>query len=138
MKKIFPILLAAVVFVIALVLLRPAPSRVVVVAASDLRAGHVLTDSDLTTLSVPDSALASDVITDKTLVIGQPLRIDRGQGDVIRASQVGNLIQVQPNERAIAVKITDPTGVAGLLVPGQEVGAVAFIPQTNSGDSGVF
>ena len=37
MKKIFPILLAAVVFVIALVLLRPAPSRLVVVAASDLR-----------------------------------------------------------------------------------------------------
>ena len=87
---------------------------------------------------MPDSALAPDVITDKSLVIGQPLRIDRGQGDVIRASQVGNLIQVQPNERAIAVKITDSTGVAGLLVPGQEVGVVASIPQTDSGDSGVF
>ena len=89
-------------------------------------------------MSVPDSALATDVITDKSLVIGQPLRIDRGQGDVIRASQVGNLIQVQPNERAVAVKITDSTGVAGLLVPGQEVGVVASIPQTNSGNSGVF
>ena len=138
MKKIFPIILAAVVFIVALVLLRPAPSRMVVVAATDLRAGHVLADSDLTTMSVPDSALATDVITDKSLLIGQPLRIDRGQGDVIRASQVGNLIQVQPNERAVAVKITDSTGVAGLLVPGQEVGVVASIPQTNSGNSGVF
>ena len=138
MKKIFPIILAAVVFIVALVLLRPAPSRMVVVAATDLRAGHVLADSDLTTMSVPDSALATDVITDKSVLIGQPLRIDRGQGDVIRASQVGNLIQVQPNERAVAVKITDSTGVAGLLVPGQEVGVVASIPQTNSGDSGVF
>ena len=34
MKKIFPIILAAVVFIVALVLLRPAPSRMVVVAAS--------------------------------------------------------------------------------------------------------
>ncbi|HUI87299.1 MAG TPA: Flp pilus assembly protein CpaB [Anaerolineales bacterium] len=138
MKKIFPIILAGIVFVTALVLLRPAPSRVVVVAATDLRAGHVLKDTDLSLLSVPESALAPDVITDKTLVIGQPLRIDRGQGDVIRASQIGNLIQVQPNERAVAVKITDSTGVAGLLVPGQEVGVVASIPQQNSGDPGVF
>ena len=107
MKKIFPIILAAVVFIVALVLLRPAPSRMVVVAATDFRAGHVLANSDLTTMSVPDSALATDVITDKSVLIGQPLRIDRGQGDVIRASQVGNLIQVQPNERAVAVKITD-------------------------------
>ena len=142
MKKIFPIVIAAIIFIVALVLLRPAPSRVVVVAATDLRAGHVLTDSDLTLMSVPESALAQDVVSDKSLVIGQPLRIDRGQGDVIRASQVGNLIQVQPNERAVAVKITDSTGVAGLLVPGQEVGVVASIPVQNgengSSDSGMY
>ncbi len=138
MKKAFPIILAAIIFVVALVLLRPAPSRAVVVAAADLRAGHVLTDADLTMMSVPNSALASDVVTDKSLVIGQPLRIDRGQGDVIRASQVGNLIQVQPNERAVAVKITDSTGVAGLLVPGQQVGIVASIPEQNAGGSGIF
>ena len=68
-------------------------------------------------MSVPDNVLASDVVTDKSLLIGQPLRIDRGQGDVIRVSQVGNLIQVQPNERAISVKITDETGVADCSSP---------------------
>jgi len=41
MKKAFPLVIAAIVFVIALVLLRPAPSRTVVTAAYDLRAGHV-------------------------------------------------------------------------------------------------
>ena len=138
MKKVFPIILAAIIFVVAWVMLRPAPSRAVVVAASDLRAGHVLTDSDLTLMSVPDNVLASDVVTDKSLLIGQPLRIDRGQGDVIRVSQVGNLIQVQPNERAISVKITDETGVAGLLVPGQMVGVIASIPQTNGANMGVY
>ncbi len=140
MKKIFPIVIAAVIFIVALVLLRPAPSRMVVVAATDLHAGHVLTDSDLTLMSVPDNALASDVITDKSMVVGQPLRIDRGQGDVIRASQIGNLIQVAPNERAIAVNITDPTGVAGLLEPGELVGIIASIPVEDPGSqtSAVF
>ena len=36
MKKAFPLVIAAIVFVIALVLLRPAPARMVVVAAYDL------------------------------------------------------------------------------------------------------
>ena len=122
MKKAFPLVIAAIVFVIALVLLRPAPSRTVVTAAYDLRAGHVLQEEDLTLMSVPDDVLAVDVITDKAMLIGQPLRIDRGQGDVIRASQLGNLIAVEANERAIAVHVTDASGVAGLLVPGQTGG----------------
>ena len=138
MKKVFPIILAAIVFVVALVMLRPAPSRVVVVAATDLRAGHVLQDVDLTLMSVPEDVLAADIITDKAMLVGQPLRIDRGQGDVIRASQLGNLIKLEPNERAIAVKITDATGVAGLLVPGQTVGIVASIPQQDSESMGTF
>lgn len=139
MKKIFPIILAAIVFVAALVMMRPAPSQTVVVAAYDLRAGHVLTLDDLAMKAVPDDVLAPDALTDANLAVGQPLRIDRGQGDVIRASQLGNLISLEPNERAIAVNITDPTGVAGLLIPGQKVGIVATIPQQSSMDaSGTF
>ena len=65
MKKAFPIIIAAIVFVIALVLLRPAPSRMVVTASYDLRAGHVLQEEDLVLMSVPDDVLAVDVITDK-------------------------------------------------------------------------
>ena len=132
MKKVFPLVIAAIVFVIALVLLRPAPSRMVVVAAFDLRAGHVLQEADLELMSVPDDVLAVDVLTDKAMLIGQPLRIDRGQGDVIRASQLGNLIAVEVNERAIAVHVTDASGVAGLLVPGQMVGVIASISQQDT------
>ena len=132
MKKVFPLVIAAIVFVIALVLLRPAPSRMVVVAAFDLRAGHVLQEADLELMSVPDDVLAVDVLTDKAMLIGQPLRIDRGQGDVIRASQLGNLIAVNANERAIAVHVTDASGVAGLLVPGQMVGVIASISQQDT------
>jgi pilus assembly protein CpaB len=136
MKKVFPLVIAAIVFVIALIMLRPAPSRTVVTAAYDLRAGHVLQDTDLILMSVPDDVLAVDVITDKAMLIGQPLRIDRGQGDVIRASQLGNLIAVEKNERAIAVHVTDASGVAGLLVPGQMVGVIASIPQQDTSANG--
>jgi pilus assembly protein CpaB len=140
MKKAFPLVIAAIVFVIALVLLRPAPARMVVVAAYDLRAGHVLQEADLELMSVPDDVLAVDVVTDKAMLIGQPLRIDRGQGDVIRASQLGNLIAVEKNERAIAVHVTDASGVAGLLVPGQMVGVIASISQqdTNATTSSAY
>ena len=138
MKKLFPIVIAAIVFLIAFAVLRPAPSQLVVVAAHDLKGGHVLAEQDIELKAVPAEILAEDVVTDAALVIGQPLRIDRGKGDVIRSSHIGNLITLQPNERAIAVKITDGNGVSGLLTPGQTVGVIATIPQNNSDVSGTF
>ena len=138
MKKLFPIVIAAIVFLIAFAVLRPAPSQLVVVAAHDLKGGHVLAEQDIEMKAVPAEILAEDVVTDAALVIGQPLRIDRGKGDVIRNSHIGNLITLQPNERAIAVKITDGNGVSGLLTPGQTVGVIATIPQNNSDVSGTF
>jgi pilus assembly protein CpaB len=139
MKKIFPLLIAVLVAGLAMVLLSPPPSKTVVTAAYDLRAGHVLVDTDLTLRSVQQDSLSPDAITDKSLVIGQPLRIDRSQGDVLRASQLGNLISLTGEERGVAVHVTDASGVAGLLVPGQMVGVVASIPQqSTSGEPGTF
>lgn len=138
MKKLFPILMAAVLFLVAFVILRPAPSRMAAVAAYDLKAGHVIVEQDIELKPVPAELLADDAVSDKALIIGQPLRIDRGKGDVIRASHLGNLVTLQPNERAISVRITDANGVSGLLTPGQLVGVIATIPQENSDVSGTF
>ena len=138
MKKLFPIIIAAVVFLVAFVILRPAPSRMVAVAARDIKAGHVIAEEDIELKPVPAELLPSDVITDEAVVLGQPLRIDRGKGDVIRTSHIGNLVTLQANERAISVKITDANGVSGLLTPGQLVGVIATIPQDNADVSGTF
>lgn len=137
-KKVFPVILAIIIFIAAFALLRPAPSRLVAVAAHDLKAGHVLTESDIELKAVPAEILAEDVITDIKAIDGQPLRIDRGKGDVIRTSHLGNLVALQPNERAISVRITDSNGVSGLLTPGQVVGVIATIPQNNADVSGTF
>ena len=110
----------------------------VAVAARDIKAGHVIAEEDIELKPVPAELLPSDVITDEAVVLGQPLRIDRGKGDVIRTSHIGNLVTLQANERAISVKITDANGVSGLLTPGQLVGVIATIPQDNADVSGTF
>jgi len=137
-KKVIPVILAILVFVVAFVLLQPAPSASVVVAAHDLRAGHFLTESDVELRALPANAVAPDAATDIAAVVGQSLRIDRGTGDVIRSTQLGELITLQPDERAMAININDTTGIAGLLLPGQKVGVVATIANQAFDTQGFF
>ena len=137
-KKIIPYVLAIIVFFAAMILLRPTPSKTVVVAAHDLRAGHALVDGDLTVQAMPASSVASDALTDTKQAVGQTLKLDRGQGDILRTSNLGELITLQPDERAVAVKVTDTTGLVGLLVPGQKVGIVASVPVQSNTTQGTF
>jgi pilus assembly protein CpaB len=138
MKKLFPILLAAVLFFVAYAVLLPEPSKQAVVATRDLKAGHVIAEGDIEVRAVPAETMPLDAVPDPNLVLGQALRIDRGQGDVIRASQLGTLLDLAPNERGVSVYINDASGVAGVLSPGQRVGIVASIPQENSDFTGTF
>jgi pilus assembly protein CpaB len=137
-KKIIPYVLAIIVFFAAMLLLRPAPSKTVVVAAHDLRAGHTLVDGDLILQAMPASSVASDALKDTKQAVGQTLKLDRGQGDILRSSNLGELISLQPDERAVAVKVTDTTGLVGLLVPGQKIGIVASVPVQSNTTQGTF
>jgi pilus assembly protein CpaB len=138
LKKVIPYVLAVIVFFAALVMLHPAASKTVVVAAHDLSAGHTLLATDLSLMAMPANSIASDALTDTKLAIGQTLKIDRGAGDILRTSNLGQMITLQPDERAVAVKITDSTGLIGLLVPGQKVGIVASIPMQSQNTQGTF
>jgi pilus assembly protein CpaB len=137
-KKVIPYVLAIFVFIIALILLWPAPSKMVVLAAHDLSAGHTLVAGDLYLQPMPASAVASDALTDTKLAVGQTLKIDRGQGDILRTSNLGEMITLQPDERAVAVKVTDETGLVGLLAPGEKIGIVASIPMQSQDTQGTF
>jgi pilus assembly protein CpaB len=138
LKKVIPYVLAVIVFFAALVMLHPAASKTVVVAAHDLSAGHTLLATDLSLMAMPANSIASDALTDTKLAIGQTLKIDRGTGDILRTSNLGQMITLQPDERAVAVKITDSTGLIGLLVPGQKVGIVASVPMQSQNTQGTF
>jgi pilus assembly protein CpaB len=128
MKKILPIIGMIIIFLVAMTLLRPAPSANVLVAAADMKVGHVIADQDVQIQAMPTNIVPPDAILGAVDAVGQPLRIDRGQGDILRLSQLGSVAKLEPNERAIAVKITDASGLAGLLYPGQLVGVVAVVP----------
>jgi Flp pilus assembly protein CpaB len=131
MKKIIPIIGAVLIFLVVSALLRPAPATTVVVVAYDLQAGTVLAEQDLVIQAMPASIVPGDALTGIAEAVGQPLRVDRGQGDILRASQLGApAAQLEPNERAIALRVTDASGVGGTLLPGQRVGVVAVINQT--------
>jgi pilus assembly protein CpaB len=130
MKKLLPILIAFPVFLLSLLLLRPDASLPVLVAASDLPVGHTLIGSDVTVHQVSKSEVPPGAFSDPSQLVGQTLRVFRGTGDVILPSHLGGeAITLAPDERAIAIHVTDAAGLAGLLHPGDLVGVTAVIAE---------
>lgn len=142
MKKLFPILLAGLAFVVVLffllTVLRPAQTKPVVVAAKQITAGHIIAAEDLTTASIPANMIPTDAVTDPASIVGQTASIDRSTGDMIATSQLGEVVRLKPNERAVAIKVSDSAGLAGLLRPGDYVGVVAVIRSMNISSNGTF
>ncbi len=141
LKKVLPYLLAGVVFLFALALLRPPAQMQVVTAALDLPAGHTLTEGDLTLRSLPAEALPTEgVITDPLQAVGQTLRVDRTAGDVILTTHLGeSQVALKADERAVAIHVTDASGMGGVLRPGDLVGVTAVVFQQGMGaESGAF
>ncbi|MEW6287061.1 MAG: Flp pilus assembly protein CpaB [Chloroflexota bacterium] len=128
MKKFFPVVLAIVVFAIALVLNQPEPQVTVVVAAADLPEGRVLSETDLIVKELPKSLAPEGAAGDVQALVGQRLRVARSAGDpVLLAHLGGETLELQPNERAVALSVTASQGVAGLLKPGDRVGLTVIV-----------
>lgn len=139
-KKYLPYLLAALVFLVVLSLLRPPEQTQAVTAAIDLPAGHILTEGDLALKGVPADWLPPEgAITDPAAAVGQALRIDRSAGDLILTAHLGEKpVVLQPDERAVAVQVSDSAGLAGILRPGDRVGVTAILTDGDYTAQGVF
>ncbi len=128
MKKYLPIVLAIVVFGVALALNQPEPQVAVVVAAADLPEGKVLSEADLTTKELPKSLAPDGANGDVQNLVGQRLRVARSAGDPILPSHLGGeVLELQPNERAVALSVSASQGLAGLLKPGDRVGLTVIV-----------
>lgn len=128
MKKYLPILLAIVVFGVALALNQPEPQVTVVVAAADLPEGRVLEETDLTTKELPKSLAPEGAVSDVQSLVGQRLRVARGAGDLVLPVHLGGeALELQPDERAVALSVTASQGLAGLLKPGDRVGLTVIV-----------
>jgi pilus assembly protein CpaB len=127
MKKYIPLLVAAVVFILAIMLLQPESKVQVVVLTNDLPAGHVLQDIDMAVRELPESFRPVDAIENPAQAVGQTIKTDRSKGDILRQRHLGEPMTLQPNERAIPIKVDDASGMGGLLSPGDTVGLTAVI-----------
>lgn len=139
-KKYLPYLLAVLVFFVALAMLRPPEQTQVAVAAVDLPAGHILTEGDLVMKGVPADLLPPEgAITDPAVAVGQALRIDRSAGDLILTAHLGEKpVTLQPDERAVAIQVSDSAGLAGIIRPGDRVGVTAILTDGDYTVQGVF
>ncbi len=70
MKKFLPIVLAIVVFGVALALNQPEPQVTVVVAAADLPEGKVLSEADLAVKEMPKSLAPEGAVSDMQSLVG--------------------------------------------------------------------
>ncbi len=128
MKKLIPVLLAAAAFAAALILNRPEKTVPVVTAAADLPAGRELTASDLALRELPAAQVPDGALSEMSQAVGMALRMPRAAGDPILAVQLSTeRIELAPGERALAVKVNDAGGLAGLIALGDRVGLTAVI-----------
>jgi len=128
MKKFLPIVLAIVVFGVALALNQPEPQVSVVVAATDLPEGKVLSETDLTVKEMPRSLAPEGAVSEVSALVGQRLRVSRSAGDPILPAHLGGeVLELQPNERAVALSVSASQGLAGLLKPGDRVGLTVIV-----------
>jgi pilus assembly protein CpaB len=103
------------------------PSQVIVAAATDIKLGSVLRDSDLTTIQIVGS-LPKGVILKTQDAIGRGVISDLYQGEPILDSRLaavgsggGLAATIRQGMRACAVKVDDVVGVAGFVTPGMRV-----------------
>lgn len=127
LRKFLPLLLGGLTALFVLAAILPKPQATVIVAAYDLPAGHTLSTADLAERTLPQDAIPAQAITTATTLIGQTLGMARTAGDVITTDHLGQPVTLAPDERALALRVTDSTGLAGLLRPGQQVGVTAVL-----------
>jgi pilus assembly protein CpaB len=127
MKKYIPLVVAAVVFLLALFLLQPEATAQVVVLAVDLPAGHTLTSVDMVVREIPVSFEPVDAIAKPSEAVGKMLKNDHTAGDILRLRHLGEPMTIKPDERAVSIQVDDASGMGGLIAPGDLVGITAVI-----------
>lgn len=105
------------------------PSQKVVVASRAIPLGTKLSDKDLTIVEMPKTLIPKNTLSDKKKIIGEALRISVEAKMPILKGMIGpgeGLEGVIPvGYRAVALKVDEFAGVAGLLRPGVRVDVVA-------------
>lgn len=142
----FGIGLAVLTFVLIVTLLpgngggvgaNPTPTPVVnvkvVEAGADIPLGTVVTQDMLTTATLPVGVVAPDAYRDTSQVVGQTARRAILTGAQVKASDFAltqSSFVVPPGKRAMAISVTELTGVGKMIYPGDTVDVVITLDET--------
>jgi pilus assembly protein CpaB len=120
----------------------PKPSKMVLVAASDLHAGQFVRPEHLRWQAWPDEGISKNYVVsgDHQLedYVGAVVRTGIGEGEpvtdvrVVRPGDRGFLAAVlTPGNRAVTVPVTPSSGIAGFVFPGDRVDLIATLKLVN-------
>lgn len=123
MRKALPLVLGLLFGAFLLIALWPSPRPVrrVVIAGRDIGAGEVLQAEDLRVAEVDPAMAPEDALRDPAEAVGRTLAVPRFAGEPISPRHLGPAVTLDPDERAVGVRVKDPAGVAGLIRPGSRV-----------------
>lgn len=100
----------------------------VVAAARDMGAGTRLRQADIKLVSVPEKDMPKAAVMDPKLAIDRVLLFPVNMNEPVTVAKLtttagaeGLAATIEPGKRAIAVPITDSSGVAGLITPRSKV-----------------
>jgi pilus assembly protein CpaB len=105
---------------------QPQTTRVIV-AATDIKLGSVLRDSDLGTVEM-SGTMPKGAIVNRQEAVGRGVISDLYEGEPVLESRLaapgaggGLASTIRPGMRACAIKVDDVVGVAGFVTPGMHV-----------------
>lgn len=113
---------------------QPAPMQQVVVAAQRIPAGTLLTAQHLQLMAFPSRPAGSYAAVEA--VLGKTVPVDLAAGEPLLAERIEgpatpSLKQLQPGERAVAIKVDEVVAVGNRLAPGDLVDVFATFRRNN-------
>lgn len=104
----------------------------VVVASTDIPYGYKVESMNLRYVQISEDLAPSDVVTKMEDIVGMVSQDDILSGDILREERFSPHLEgstlaavIAPNKRAVTVRVNDVVGVAGFLLPGNEVDVLA-------------
>lgn len=110
----------------------------VVVAATEIPFGERIKATDVKTIDWPQLQRPDGSFADPSLVVGRFTNQKLLPGEMVLKQRIvdesaGNLLStlIEPNHRAVTVRVNDVIGVAGFLLPGNRVDVLATRKDNN-------
>lgn len=113
----------------------------VVVAAQNLPEGHVITSAEAQVVEQPATAVPADAYHVTDSVVGRVTRLPVFRGEAMlpgrlapKGAGAGLEVKIAPGKRAMAVKIDEVAGLAGLIQPNSRVDVLVALRDDGTSD----